>query len=245
MTHQNRFPVACYALILSASTTCNTSPQAKEVKYLKLGQEQMAKKDYARAALEFRNAAQAMPRDAEPIYQLGLAHLQGSNLADAIGAFRKAIELNPKHSGAQLKLAELMAASRNKQLVDQAAVQLRAIIAASPGDLEASDALAIAELELGKPEDAARRLEESLQKFPAHLQSSVALARIKLGRKDFAAAGRGLAKAVASAPQSAQAALALGQLYVMRREPGKAEPQIRRVYPNRKGIVAHPGDRKP
>ena len=119
------------------------------------------------------------------------------------------------------------------------------IIAASPGDLEASDALAIAELELGKLEDAARRLEESLQKFPAHLQSSVALARIKLGRKDFAAAGRGLAKAVASAPQSAQAALALGQLYVMRREPGKAEPQIRRVYPNRKGIVAHPGDRKP
>jgi cytochrome c-type biogenesis protein CcmH/NrfG len=95
MRVKNRFPVVCSALVLIASTSCTVSPKAKEAKYLKRGQAQMAKKDYERAALEFRTAAQAMPSDAEPFYQLGLAYLQGSNPAGAVAAFRQATQLNP------------------------------------------------------------------------------------------------------------------------------------------------------
>ena len=43
----------------------------------------MAKKDYARAALQFHNAVQVAPRDPEAYYQLGLACLACGNLTQA------------------------------------------------------------------------------------------------------------------------------------------------------------------
>ena len=81
---------------------CGSSPQAKEAKFLKKGQEYLAKKDYARATLEFRNAANVMPRDAEPHYQTGLVFLETGNMASAVNAFQKATALDPKHAAAQL-----------------------------------------------------------------------------------------------------------------------------------------------
>src|SRR5215472_18891197 len=110
----NRRFVCPLALLLAAASGCQTSPQAKEQRFLRRGQAQMAKKDYTRAVLEFRSAAQAMPNDPEPYYQLGLASLGAGDGNTAVQAFRKTLQLNPKHNGAQLKLAELMVASRRK-----------------------------------------------------------------------------------------------------------------------------------
>ena len=83
------------ALLLAVASGCRTSPQAKEQRFLKRGQAQMARKDYARAALEFRSAAQAMPNDPEPYYQWGLASLGTGDGTTAIQAFRKTLQLNP------------------------------------------------------------------------------------------------------------------------------------------------------
>jgi len=133
----------------------------------------MLTKDYSRALLEFKNASQAMPKDPEPIYQSGVVYLEAQQIPSAVAAFRKALELNPKHSGAQLKLSELMTASRVKELIQDAATRLQGILAVSPDNPEAIDTLASAEFQLGNTEGAASRLEAALQKFPNHLQSSV------------------------------------------------------------------------
>jgi tetratricopeptide (TPR) repeat protein len=222
------WPLALLALLLS-SVACKTSPQAKEQRFLRRGQAQMAKKDYARAVLEFRSAAQTMPNDAEPYYQWGLAALGLGDGTTAVQAFRKTLQLNPKHNAAQLKLAELLVASRRKEFVEEAAKNLRAVLAASPDNPEALDAMALAEIELGKSEDAAKRLEGTLEKFPSHLSSSVALARLKLRDRNLPEAEAVLKNAVASAPQSSPAATALGQLYVLLSQSDKAEAGFRRA----------------
>src|ERR1035437_10668779 len=103
---------------------CNRSPQAKEAQYLKRGAALIAKKDYGRAVLEFRNAIKAMPKDAEPYYQLGLTYLASGGAANGINALRHATELNPKHAGAQLKLAELMTTSQNQDVLHDAVARL-------------------------------------------------------------------------------------------------------------------------
>jgi tetratricopeptide (TPR) repeat protein len=217
------------ALLLVVASGCRTSPQAKEQRFFERGQAQMAKKDYARAALEFRSAAQAMPNDADPYYQLGLAALGMRDGNTAFQAFRKAVQLNPKHNAAQLKLAELMVASNRKELVEEAAANMNAVLAASPDNPEAVDTMALAEIQLGKNEDAAKRLEATLEKFPAHLSSSVALARLKLRDRNFPEAEAILKNAVASAPQSSPAALALAQLYVLAGQNDKAEAGFRKA----------------
>jgi tetratricopeptide (TPR) repeat protein len=214
---------------LLVSTACRRTPQEREAQFLKRAKAEFDKKDYPRAIIDYKNAAQAMPKDADPYYKLGLAYLESRNLQAAVNALRKATDLNPTHAAANLKLAELMAASRNKDLILDAAERLQSIVTASPDNVEATDALAGAEVRLGRPEDATKHLEAALEKFPAHLQSSVALARLKMSRKDFAGAEEALRKAVASSPQSSPAALALGQLYMVLRQPEKAEPQIKKA----------------
>lgn len=231
MSAKRKLEAAVWGVLLAtaATTGCNTSPQAKEAKSLKRGAALLAKKDYARALLEFRNASKAMPNDAEAYYQIGVAYLGLSDTRNAFVAFRRATELNPKHAGAQLKFAELLTASRDKQLVEEASKRLETILANAPGNTEANDTLAIAEFELGRTESATARLEETLQKFPANLKASVALARMKLSARDLAGAEDVLRKAVASAPQSPEAELALAQVYLLSRKPDKAEAEIRKA----------------
>lgn len=211
------------------STGCHTSPEAKEAAALKRGKALLAKKDYTRALLEFRNASKAMPKDAEPYYQMGLAYSGLSNIRNAAGAFRQATELNPKHAEAQTKFAEILMTTRNKEMVQEASKRLEAVLANTPGNIEANNTLAIAEWQLGHPEDAAARLEETLQKFPDNLRASVALAKMKLSSHDLAGAEEVLRKAVTSAPQSPQAALALAQLYWLAKQPEKAEAEIQQA----------------
>ena len=222
----------CAVAALSAgllAVGCNRSPQAREAQYLKRGAALTAKKDYGRAILEFRNAIKAMPKDAEPYYQLGLTYLAAGNFANGFVALRRATELNPKHAGAQLKLSEIMTASPNQADLRNAVGRLESVLTASPDNIEATDTLAMAEWRLGKIDDASKRLEEALQRFPASLRSSIQLARLKLIQKDLSGAEGVLKKAAASAPKSPDAAVALGELYLLSNQPDRAEPEFRRA----------------
>src|ERR1017187_5928183 len=134
--------------------SCATSPSQKEAKYLRRGNDLMERREFGRALLEFRNAAQAMPRDAEALYRIALAAYAMGDVRTAAAALRKATELNPKHTAAQLKLSELMAASGNKALQQDAEKRLESLVANRPNDMEAVDSLAFAETELGKTDDA-------------------------------------------------------------------------------------------
>jgi tetratricopeptide (TPR) repeat protein len=211
------------------SVGCGNSPQSREGNYLKRGAVQLARKDYSRAILEFRNAARAMPNDAEPYFQLGVAYLGAGGGAEAVSALRRATELNPNHAGAQLRLAELMALSRNEDVLRDAITRLESILSVSPDNLAATGALALAESRIGRIDDAAKRLEAALRKFPASLHTAVELARLKLNRQDLAGAEAVLKAAAGSSPQSAGAAVALAELYLLIEQPGQAGSYFQRA----------------
>ena len=196
-------------------------------KFLGDGQKQLEKKDYPRAILQFKNAIQAKPKEAEPYYQLGLAYLASGDVRKAFASLDRTIKLNPKHTGAQLKLAELMSTSRDKKYLADAEKYATQVLTASPDNVDALNTLAFTELKLGKPDDAEQHLQLALQKFPASLLTSVNLARLKVSQKDLKGAEEVLKQAVAQAPKSPEPAEALGQLYsVMGRSP-EAEQQFR------------------
>ena len=221
--------IAIALLIGCGSIACKTSPQKKEGRYLAAGKALLARKEFARASLEFRNAVQTMPADPEAYYQLGVSYLGAGHLVEAAGSFKKAIDLNPKRSDAQLKLAEIMTATRNRDLVETARERLEALIAAGYSNPEVLGTLARAELLLGKQDSAVDRLNQVLDRLPASLQSSVTLARFKVGQSDWAGAEQILKKAVAAAPESSMAAVALGQFYLLRHELERAEAELRRA----------------
>jgi Flp pilus assembly protein TadD len=84
---------------------CARPPEAKMAKFMESGKKLAAQKDYKAAILQFRNAAQVKPKDPEPYYRAGLAYVGIQDWADAVPSLRKALALNPKHTGAQLALA--------------------------------------------------------------------------------------------------------------------------------------------
>jgi tetratricopeptide (TPR) repeat protein len=212
-------------LVLSACA----SPQAREAKYLETGKKEFEKKNYGVAILHFKNAAAAQPMDAEPYYQLGLANLAANDINTAGSYFRKATDLNPKHTGAQLRLAELMATSGSKEFVEEAQKRTREVLALLPDDVDALDVLAFTDLRLGKPESAEADLQQALRKSPGHLKSWAALAQVRMARKDVAGAEEALKQASTQAPKSAEPKIYLGDFYLSQNKTAEAEQQFRQA----------------
>jgi tetratricopeptide (TPR) repeat protein len=213
-------------LTLSA---CNLSPEAKEASFLEKGRKEFEKKNYAVAVLHFKNASAAKPWDAEPYYKLGLSYLAGNDVKSAAADFRKATEVNPRHSGAQLKLAELMSRSRDRKSLEEAQKHAQAVLALLPDDPDALNVLAVTDLRLGKAESAQSDLERALRKSPGSVQSWLGLSKVKLARNDVAGAENALLQASTKAPKSPEPGRYLGEFYLTHSRTPEAEQQFRQA----------------
>src|SRR5215467_8084932 len=92
MRNAKRFAVwPCVLVTITLSSACRTSPESSEAKFLKRGEALVTRKDYPRALLEFRNASNAQPKDAEPYYRMGLVYLESGDSRSAIRSFQKAV----------------------------------------------------------------------------------------------------------------------------------------------------------
>jgi Tfp pilus assembly protein PilF len=219
--------VVLFATLLAG---CSKTPQQKEAKFLETGRKHLLSHDFPSAILDFKNASQAMPKDAEPHYQLGLAELGSGSAPAAASEFRLAAQMDPKHIGAQLKLAEMMGANQNPDVIREGEKRAQAVLAIEPGNPDALQALASAELRLGEdPADAVAHLEEALEKVPQHLGSAATLAIVKWRAHDISGAEQVLLKSASEAPKSAEHAMLLARFYILIQKPQEAERQFRRA----------------
>jgi tetratricopeptide (TPR) repeat protein len=208
---------------------CDLSPDAKEARYLEKGRKEFQKRNYAVAILHFKNASGAKPWDAEPYYQLGLSYFAGNDGRSAAANFRKAVEVNPRHTGAQLQLAQLMATARDKNSLEEAQKHAQAVLALQPDDPDALSVLGVTDLRLGNPESAQSHLEQALRKSPNHLRAWVVLSEVKMARHDVAGAEKALQEASTRLPKSPDPKIYLGQFYVSQSRAPEAEQQFRQA----------------
>ena len=76
----------CLAAGFLLLAACTSTPQGREAKYMEKGKSAAARKNYHAAIVDFEVASQNMPRDAEPVYQLGMAYLGMGWAARAVDA---------------------------------------------------------------------------------------------------------------------------------------------------------------
>jgi tetratricopeptide (TPR) repeat protein len=194
---------------------CTTSPQVKEAKALERGKKFAQQKDYARAMLEFKNAARAVPSDAEPYFQMALVSLDSGNTRVAYQMLVKAVELDPRHTGARSRLAELIVERGSAELLPEAERTAKDILSRSPDNVDALNTLALLELRLGRRGDAESYLDRALEKDPESLRSSVLLSKLKMSTGDLPAAEKILREAALRSPNSPDAWVALGNFYAV------------------------------
>lgn len=211
-----------------ALMSCTQTPEAKSAKYIAAGKKLLQKKDVSRAVLQFRNALKATPDKAEIYYELGEAYSMGKDLTTALGAYRKALLLDPNHGGAKLRVAQMMASSSDPQVVQDATATLEELAkkttAPSP---EILNTLAYAQLRLGNIESAASSLDRVLANAPGELGASALMAGVKILNHDAKGAEEVLLKASAEAPHSPEARRILGDFYVEQKRFPEAEAQFR------------------
>jgi tetratricopeptide (TPR) repeat protein len=221
--------VRLFGLFLLVLCAGCSRPADKEARFLRRGKAAMASKDYARAAIEFRNAIDAMPKDAEPYYQLARVFMARQSAKDAVPLLLKATALNPGHADAQLWLAAAMTTTANPGILADAEARVKGVLATMPDNAQALDTLAAAEMRLGKVDDAVKHLEEAFAKAPQNIGAAVNLARMKAAQKDFAGAEDVLRKLARDAPKSVSAALLLAHLYRTSGRKDEAAAEVRRA----------------
>jgi len=206
-----------------------SSPQERHDRFLADGKQKLEKQDYARAALQFRNAMQLKPNDPETHYQLGLANLGLHNVSAAFVLFRQANQLNPAHIGAQLKLAEILSATDSRELLEDSEKRVKSVLSLVPDNTDALSILAVAEFKLGHADKAEESLREALRKAPAQIQFHAKLAGLALARGDRDGAEKLLKQATETAPKTAESWLSLGRFYVVTKRMPDAEAQFRKA----------------
>jgi tetratricopeptide (TPR) repeat protein len=217
---------SCLLLLALALSSCTSSPEARGARFIENGKRQLKNKDAQRAILEFQNAVKATPGNAEAYYQLATAYLAAGDGAHAGTSLRKALELNPKHQAAELLIARFMASTNDKENLQDAQKRLKALLQDTPDDADELYTLALTELKLNQPGDAARDLATASAGAPQAIMISVMLAQAKLQQKDAKGAEEVLRKAIENSPKSVDAVVILGRFYLAQKLLPEAEQQF-------------------
>src|ERR1019366_2589351 len=124
-----------------------------------------------------------------------LAYIASGDLRHGVASLRKTLELNPKHTAAQLRLAQLMAGASDQGVLKDAQHRLQALLQDTSDNPDALHALALTELKLGDTAEAMRHLDMALAAAPQELMIAITLAQAKLQQKDAKGAEAVLVKA--------------------------------------------------
>jgi Tfp pilus assembly protein PilF len=221
--------LALLALCLATSMfySCRRAPEQSYAGMMESGRRYLDGKEYVKAIIQFKNAIRMEPRNAEGYYRLGLACVATSNMLEAVPALVKAAEIDPNHVGAQLKLAELLAGSADKKLLEEGRKRVQTILSSKPHDSEALTVMALSESRLGETSNAEQHLLEALRESPSSLKASSLLARIKLAQRDAAGAEQVLRAATDQAKGSAPARLVMAEFYLSVGKLTEAEKELR------------------
>jgi tetratricopeptide (TPR) repeat protein len=210
-------------------TACSTTPEAREAKHMLRGKSDVAAKKFKDAVIEFKVASQNMPKDAEPVYQLGMTYLSMGAGRQAVEAFTKAAGLNPKHEGAQYQMALVKVGSNKPDVVQDAKQVLSAFLGGHPDDAEAMGALALAEAKLGNRPEALKLLEAATAKNPANTRPAAMIIALYAAKGDVDTAKQIARDLAERLPNSPDAAILRAQVSLATRDLVDTDAQISRA----------------
>src|SRR3972149_10105874 len=109
---KGRIIFICILLITLAACS---SPEEKKAKHMERGLKYYNEGKYNEAIIEYKNAVQITPKDAEGHYRLGIAFIRTGKIHDLSNAYKElsqAVEINPDIMDAQVQLGNILLLSR-------------------------------------------------------------------------------------------------------------------------------------
>jgi Flp pilus assembly protein TadD len=183
---------------------------ARKSAYLAKGKEYLAQRNYEKARVEFRNALQIDPNDAELRYENALVTEKLGDIRGAVQLYRAALDADPTFAPAHAGLGRLFVfAGLSKQAIDEVSAPL----AKHPDDAALLTVRAGARLQQGDKAGALQDGQHAVALQPDDEDALGALAAIEIANSQPENARALLEKAVARVPQSIELRLMLAKLY--------------------------------
>nr|MDP9128681.1 tetratricopeptide repeat protein [Pseudomonadota bacterium] len=183
--------------LISLALAACSSPEEKEARYLKRGNDLFDKGQYDAARVEYKNAARLKPTDPEPPYRLGLIEEEQGNIRGAFVDFSHAEQQSAAYHPAILKIAEYYIAAEQ---YDEAQKRLDIVQHDTPEDPQAHALHAAILLRQKNLGDAETEAKGALAKDPINVTAYSVLTGVYNNEGDLAKANATLDEGIQHNP---------------------------------------------
>jgi tetratricopeptide (TPR) repeat protein len=209
--------------------------RARYASHLQRGKEYLATGNLEKAGVEFRNAIQIQPKEAEALYLNGRVAEQRGNGREAGSQYQAAIEANASYEPARASLGKLLVYGGAAQ---RALDTIAPGLTAHPDDADLLAVRAAARHELKDDVAAQADAERAVQVAPTNENAIAILAALEAAAGDRTAAISLVSGAVNQVPASTDLREVLANLYLATDQPDKAEEQMRKIIELKPNVIS-------
>jgi cellulose synthase operon protein C len=238
------FALALVGVVISGCT----APEEKAKAYYESGQSYLEKKDFARAAIEFRNALKIKEDYADAWFGMAQVEENDRRWNIVAGNLNKVLELDPKHKKARGALARLMLLGGNPQ---EALKQAQLGLDQNPNDMDMRSLKAAVLLKMAKPTEAIEAANTVIADDPKNIDAIMVLAAERLNANDLAGSQKLIDTGISIAPNALSLHLFALGLSEKQGDVKKQEATLRKIIEidpaqsgYRKALVAFLGNQK-
>jgi tetratricopeptide (TPR) repeat protein len=218
--------VAATLLSTMMLTGCGGGAETRKGEAMKRGQEYFAAQNWEKARVEFRNALQVAPDDAETRFMNARVLEKLNNIPDSARMYQSTIDVAPDHVGARAALGRMLVFAGN---ADHALEIITPSLEKHPDDPELLTVRAAARVRQKNIDGAFEDAKKAHELAPASENATAVLASLYQQKGDAKAAIDVVKATLEKTPDSVDLRQVLASLYRGVGEDGLAEEELKRV----------------
>lgn len=236
MQHLTRWSCLIAILGVAASLGACGSAQSRKTSYIQHGQKYYAAGNYDKARLEFRNALQIDPKDAQVRYFLGELAEKAGDIRGAAGDYQAALNADPHQAQARAALGRLYLRGG---LPDKALELVATGLATDADNAQLLTVRAAARAQLEDTEAALADAQRAVSLAPADEYAIAVLAAFYKRRSDLNHAVNVVQAGLQRVPNNVDLRAMLADLELARHQPAEAEVQLRAIVALEPKVLVH------
>jgi tetratricopeptide (TPR) repeat protein len=223
---RSKIMMAGWIILAVIFGSCDRSPEGKLAKHLKRGDEYVKEEKYKEAAIEYKNAVKAVPKDPAAHWKLAKASIEAKDIRTAFAELQATVELDPNNFEALGRLGEIYVMAGK---TDEAAQIADNLVRSRPNDPQGYILQSGLAVRAGKVDDGIAKLKKAAELEPKRVRTLLAIGNMYLVKRDRKGAQEWYDKALAADPNAVDVHVTRGNFFFASGERDEGEKEYRKA----------------